>query len=185
MSGLSGRYWTTRDSVQGSELNFNVGVMMEHTIRKANLADTAAVMDIIRRTKFFRPVEEQIAQEVLDDAAGGVDSSYQSYVIEAQGRVAGWVCFGVTPCTLGTFDIYWLAVDPELQRAHLGSALLTFAERQIAEQQGRLMIIETSGSEMYRPTQRFYEKNGYRLAACVDDFYAPGDPKLIFTKVVE
>jgi ribosomal protein S18 acetylase RimI-like enzyme len=117
---------------------------MEHTIRKARLADTAAVMDIIRRTKFFRHVEEQIAEEVLDDAAGGADNSYQSYVIEAQGRVAGWVGFGETPCTLGTFDIYWLAVDPELQRAHLGSALLTFAERQIAAQHGRLMIIETS-----------------------------------------
>jgi N-acetylglutamate synthase-like GNAT family acetyltransferase len=36
---------------------------MKHTIRKATANDTAAVMDIIRRTKFFRPVEEEIAQE--------------------------------------------------------------------------------------------------------------------------
>ena len=158
---------------------------MKHTIRQATDADTAAVMDIIRRTTFFRPVEEEIAQEVLDDAAApDGDPSYQSYVIEAHGRAAGWVCFGATPCTLGTFDIYWIAVDPDVQHGGLGSALLTFAEQQIAAQDGRLMIIETSGSEMYRPTQRFYEKNGYRLAACVDDFYAPDDPKLIFTKAV-
>lgn len=155
---------------------------MEYTIRKAIAADTALVMDIIRRTKFFRPVEETIAQEVLDDAIA--DASYQSYVVEKDGRVAGWICFGATPCTLGTFDIYWIAVDPDIQHAGLGSSLLTFAEAQIAAQGGRLMIIETSGSPMYRPTQRFYEKNGYRLAACVDDFYAPGDPKLIFTKTV-
>jgi ribosomal protein S18 acetylase RimI-like enzyme len=155
---------------------------MEQTIRKATAGDTAAVMDIIRRTRFFRPVEEDIALEVLDDAV--TDPTYQSYVIETHGRVAGWVCFGITPCTLGTFDIYWLAVDPQAQHSGLGSALLTFAERQIAAQGGRLMIIETSGSEMYRPTQRFYEKNGYRLAACVDDFYAPDDPKMIFTKAV-
>lgn len=155
---------------------------MEQTIRKATAGDTAAVMDIIRRTRFFRPVEEDIALEVLDDAV--TDPTYQSYVIEAHGRVAGWVCFGITPCTLGTFDIYWLAVDPQAQHGGLGSALLTFAERQIAAQGGRLMIIETSGSEMYRPTQRFYEKNGYRLAACVEDFYAPADPKMIFTKPV-
>lgn len=154
----------------------------EHSIRKATAADTALVMDIIRRTKFFRPVEETIAQEVLDDAIA--DASYQSYVIEKDGRVAGWVCFGATPCTLGTFDIYWIAVDPDIQHAGLGSSLLTFAEAQIAAQGGRLMVIETSGSEMYRPTQRFYEKNGYRLASCVDDFYAPDDPKLIFTKSV-
>ena len=155
---------------------------MEYTIRKATPADTATVMDIIRLTKFFRPIEETIAQEVLDDAMA--DASYQSYVIEADGRVAGWICFGATPCTLGTFDIYWIAVDPDVQHGGLGSALLTFAETQIAAQDGRLMVIETSGSEMYRPTQRFYEKNGYRLAACVADFYAPDDPKLIFTKTV-
>lgn len=158
---------------------------MEHTIRKAVAGDTAAVMDIIRRTKFFQPVEEPIAQEVLEDAsAADADGSYQSYVIEAHGRVAGWVCFGLTPCTVGTFDIYWIAVDPKIQHSGFGSALLTFAEKQIAAQSGRLMIIETSGSELYRPTQKFYEKNGYRLAACVDDFYAPNDPKLIFTKAV-
>jgi len=156
---------------------------MERIIRKATAADTAKVMDIIRRTKFFRPVEETIAQEVLDDAV--TDASYQSFVIEANGRVAGWVCFGQTPCTLGTFDIYWIAVDPTVQHGGLGSALLTFAEKQIAAQNGRLMIIETSGSEMYRLTQKFYTKNGYHLAASVDDFYAPGDPKLIFTKVVQ
>ena len=155
---------------------------MESVIRKSTAADTAAVMDIIRRTKFFRPVEETIAQEVLDDAV--TDASYQSYVIEADGRVAGWICFGATPCTLGTFDIYWIAVDPDVQHGGLGSALLTFAEQRIAAQDGRLMIIETSGSEMYRPTQRFYEKNGYRLAASVNDFYAPNDSKLIFTKPV-
>ena len=155
---------------------------MNNTIRKSIAADTAVVMDIIRRTKFFRPVEETIAQEVLDDAM--TDASYQSYVIEAGGRVAGWICFGATPCTLGTFDIYWIAVDPDVQHGGLGSALLAFSERQIALQGGRMMIIETSGSEMYRPTQRFYERNGYRLAACVDGFYAPNDPKLIFTKSV-
>jgi ribosomal protein S18 acetylase RimI-like enzyme len=90
----------------------------------------------------------------------------------------------MTPCTLGTFDIYWIAVDPNVQHGGLGSALLAFAEAQIAARGGRLMVIETSGSELYRPTQQFYEKNGYRLAACVDDFYAPDDPKLIFTKTV-
>ena len=158
---------------------------MDSVIRKAAAGDTPTVMDMIRRTKFFRPVEETIAQEVLEEAAAAdADASYQSYVIEANGRVAGWICFGATPCTLGTFDIYWIAVDPDSQHAGLGSALLAFAEQAVAAQGGRLLVIETSGSEMYRPTQRFYEKNGYRLAAVVEEFYAPDDPKQIFTKTI-
>lgn len=151
-------------------------------IRKATQTDTAKVMEILRRTHFFRPVEETIAQEVLEEAARQGDSSYQSYVIEANGRTAGWVCFGATPCTVGTFDIYWLAVDPEVQHSGLGSSLLAFAEQQIIAQEGRLAVIETSGSELYRPTLRFYEKNGYQRVAAVPDFYAAGDPKIIFTK---
>lgn len=157
---------------------------MKCTIRKAAAADTSAVMEIIRRTAFFRPVEETIAQEVLDQACTAEGNGYQSYVAETDGRVGGWVCFGTTPCTLGTFDVYWIAVDPDRQQAGLGSRLLAFAERQIAEQAGRLVIIETSGLEKYRPTRLFYDKNGYTLVACIEDFYAPGDPKLIYTKAL-
>jgi ribosomal protein S18 acetylase RimI-like enzyme len=92
------------------------------------------------------------------------------------------VCFGATPCTLGTFDIYWIAVDPAYQRHHIGSKLLAFSESEIKKQQGRLIVIETSGSEKYLPTRGFYERNGYILAADVKEFYAPGDDKWIFTK---
>ena len=154
------------------------------TIRKAAASDTSAVMEIIRRTAFFRPVEETIAQEVLDQACTADGGGYQSYVAETGGRVGGWVCFGATPCTVGTFDVYWIAVDPDRQQAGLGSRLLAFAERQITEQAGRLVVIETSGLEKYRPTRQFYDKNDYMLVACIEDFYAPGDPKLIYTKVL-
>lgn len=154
---------------------------MECEVRPSVKADTASVMDIIRRTKFFRPTEEVIAEEVLNEAALG-DNSYQSYVAFNRKTVAGWICFGHTPCTLGTFDIYWIAVDPDLQRMHIGSRLLDFAEHEIAKQNGRMIVIETSGSALYRPTQRFYKKNGYTLVSEVPDFYAPDDSKLIFTK---
>jgi ribosomal protein S18 acetylase RimI-like enzyme len=152
-------------------------------IRRAEAADHNAVIDIIRATNFFRPVEIEIACEVFDDAAANKPgSTYQSYVAQVSGKVAGWVCFGPTPCTLGTFDVYWIAVDPAMQRHHIGSQLLEFSEREIRQQKGRLSVIETSGSHRYLPTRRFYERNGYTLAADVKDFYAPGDDKWIFTK---
>ena len=154
-------------------------------IRRAGVDDTEPVMDIIRRTDFFRDVEEDIALEVLEEAAEArPECSYQSYVGMVDGKVAGWVCFGVTPCTLGTFDIYWIAVDPDVQRCGVGKKLLRFAEQEIISQKGRLVVIETSGSQKYASTQGFYERCGYRLAARVEEFYAPGDDKLIFIKTV-
>lgn len=152
-------------------------------IRKAKVADHPAVIDIVRATGFFRPVEVEIAFEVFDEAAMNKHgSNYRSYVAEVAGQVVGWICFGATPGTLGTFDVYWIVVDPARQRHHVGSKLLEFAETDIRKQKGRLIVIETSGSERYLPTRNFYEQNAYHLAADVKDFYAPGDDKWIFAK---
>ncbi|MEN6386178.1 MAG: GNAT family N-acetyltransferase [Phycisphaerales bacterium] len=158
---------------------------MKINIRKAIAADMLPIMDIIVRTDFFRPVEIDIAKEVFEDAVlQKPGCTYQSYVAVKNAKPVGWVCFGATPCTVGTFDIYWIAIDPDCQKQHIGSQLLAFAEKQIAEQKGRLSVIETSGSEKYKATQQFYIKNGYSQKANIDDFYAPADPKLIFTKII-
>lgn len=156
----------------------------EIIIRKQSADDIESVMKIVQRTEFFRALELDIAKEVLEDAANG-SCGYQSFVAVCNDKLAGWVCFGQTPCTLGTFDIYWLAVDCSLQGKGIGSKLLSFAQIEITARQGRLIVIETSGSELYSPTQRFYLSNGYTLAATVKDFYATGDDKLIFTKQVK
>lgn len=162
-------------------LNTSVDV----TIRNAQVADHPAVIDIVKATNFFYPVEIEVACEVFDEAAMGKPGcTYRSYVAEAGGQVAGWICFGATPCTLGTFDIYWIAVDPARQRHHIGTRMLEFAQTQIQQQKGRMIVIETSGSKKFLPTRNFYERNGYTLAASVKDFYAPGDDKWIFTKIL-
>jgi len=153
------------------------------TIRRQTQADVAAVMEIVKATGFFRENEHQIALEVLEEAAAGAPQcTYQSFVSLNGSQITGWVCFGSTPCTIGTFDIYWLAVDPQQQGKGIGTKLLSFAQDQIVKQKGRLAVIETSGSDLYAKTQRFYESNGYYLAARIKDFYAPCDDKLVFVK---
>ncbi len=150
-------------------------------IRLQSSADIEPVLDIVRLTGFFRKDEVEIAKEVLQDAADGKEG-YQSYVATIDDRPIGWICFGLTPCTLGTFDIYWIAVDKHRQGAGIGSRLLKFAEEKISLLKGKLIVIETSGSQIYQATQRFYHSNGYELEAKIADFYAAGDDKLMFTK---
>lgn len=175
------------------------------SIRLAKASDENIVLDIIERTGFFRPVEIDIAREVFVEAAlNKPGCTYQSYVailrvegvspsvkpISNRGQdardttVVGWVCFGATPCTLGTFDIYWIAVDPSLQRQGVGKFMLDFAEQEIAKQGGRLAVVETSGMKRYESTQKFYEKNNYCLSAKIPDFYAPEDDKFIYLKTL-
>ncbi len=97
-------------------------------------------------------------------------------------RVAGYVCYGPTPMTQGTYDLYWIAVDPERQRQGVGDLLLAFVESEARHEQGRLMMIETSSQPNYLPTHHFYLKNRYREIARIPDFYAVGDDRVIYCK---
>lgn len=152
-------------------------------IRPAGPEDKDVVMAILKRTKFFRPEELKIAEEVFNDSVSGdPEVSYQSFVAREAHKTIGWVCFGPTPCTVGTFDIYWVAVDPEEQNSGVGTSLMQYAATVIKNLGGRLITIDTSGSQHYLSTRQFYEKLGYCNEACIKDFYSVGDDKVIYIK---
>lgn len=152
-------------------------------IRYTEAADHEPIMTILRDTKFFRQDEVDVAGELLAEAAAkGTDGHYQSFAAELEGRVVGWVCHGPTPCCLGTFDIYWLAVSPDCQGKGVGRALTEFAENHIRQRQGRLIVVETSGRAIYDSTRAFYRRLGYNEVARLSDFYAPNDDKIIYLK---
>jgi len=152
-------------------------------IRQARAGDRDKILEFMVETGFFRPDEMEIAKEVFDDSMkDDKKGEYQSFVADENGRVIGWVCFGPTPCTLGTFDIYWIAVTPKIQSAGVGTALMQFAEKEIKASGGRLTVVETSGRPVYHPTRQFYIRKGYKEVTRVRNFYAPGDDKVIFTK---
>ncbi len=154
-------------------------------IRHSEPGDRAAVLALVAGTGYFRDDELPTAQEVLDEALkAGPQGHYQSFTALRNGAPAGWLCFGPTPCTLGTFDIYWIAVDRACQGLGIGARLVRHAEEMIKACNGRLIVIETSGQERYGSTRGFYLKCGYHEAARVADFYAPGDDKVIYTKNV-
>ncbi len=140
-------------------------------------------MGILRNTPEFKPSEVAVAEEVIDsylcDPQG---SGYNTLVAEADSIVAGYICYGPTPLTEGTWDIYWMAVTPDKQGQGIGGALIAFAEEQIKKAQGRLAIIETSSKPEYEKTRRFHLSHGYEIICRIPDFYAPSDDKLILQK---
>lgn len=124
-------------------------------------------------------VAEEVIDSYLHDPRG---SGYHTLVAESDSTIAGYICYGPTPLTEGTWDIYWMAVVPEKQGQGIGSALMTFAEDQIKKARGRLAIIETSSKPEYEKTRRFHLSHGYEVVCRIPDFYAPGDDKLILQK---
>lgn len=146
--------------------------------------DRPALIEILHNTPEFKPAEVVVAEEVIDSYLDGGDSYYVC-VAETNKVIAGYICYGMTPLTEGTWDLYWLAVARQKQGSGIGSALLEFAEQQIRKVQGRLVVIETSAKPEYKKTRHFYIGHGYELVCRIPDFYAPGDDKIILQKRLE
>ena len=149
-------------------------------------ADREAVRAVLESTGFFYPEEIGVAVELVEERlARGEASGYHFDFAETGAAVAGYTCYGPIACTRESFDLYWIGVHQEQRRAGLGRKLLARAEEQIRRLGGRRVYVETSSRAQYEPTRRFYLACGYRIEAVLEDFYAPGDGKVIFLKVLE
>jgi ribosomal protein S18 acetylase RimI-like enzyme len=145
--------------------------------------DKPAIIQMLRNMPEFKSTEVVVAEEVLDDYLhDSVRSGYHVYVAEIDSSVVGYICYGPTPLTEGTWDIYWLAVAPNQQSKGIGKSLLASAEGKIKEAMGKMAVIETSSKPEYEASRRFYRAQGYELVCRIEDFYAAGDNKLILLK---
>lgn len=150
----------------------------------ARAGDEAAVRRMASATGFFREDEVEVACELVRERLEkGPASGYEFVFAEGEdGSPIGYACFGPIACTLGSYDLYWIVVEPGRQGRGVGRALVDAVERRVREAGGRGVYIETSSTARYEPTRRFYERCGYRLEARLEDFYSDGDDKLVFGK---
>jgi len=158
------------------------GTLTLPSLRSLTAADRGRIEEISRAVGIFHPDEILVALEVFDGAVAG-SPDYLALGAEHDGRLVGWICWGPTPCTLGTFDLYWMAVDPALQGGGVGTALLHAMESRLAGL-ARLIVVETAGRADYAGTRAFYQARGYRVASRIPDFYAPGDDQVVYVKQV-
>jgi GNAT superfamily N-acetyltransferase len=150
------------------------------TTRPLELADRARVEAMTRAVGLFREEEVPVAVEVFE-ATARADDTYEGLAALLAGEVVGWISWGPTPGTLGTFDLYWIVIDPVHQGAGIGTVLLEEMDRRIAGR-ARLIVVETAGRPDYEATREFYRRRGYEAISVIPDFYAPLDDKVTFVK---
>ncbi len=155
-----------------------------HRIRDLVADDREAVERINRNVGNFNPAEVACSLELVDIYLNDPSQLDYRFVVAQgdEGEVCGYACWGPTPMTRGTYDLYWIATDPGVQGKGAGRALMQYVENKVQEEGGRLLILETSSKESYVKTVGFYRRLGYEEASRIRDFYDVGDDKLIFTK---
>jgi len=145
--------------------------------------DRARIAEILEATNSFRADEIEVALELFDESLANNARDYEFVgAFSPEGELVGYACYGATPGTTGTYDLYWIAVHPEHQGTGGGSRLLDEVERRLRERAARLLVVETSSRTDYASTRRFYERRGYAECASISDFYAFGDDRLICAK---
>ena len=146
--------------------------------------DREALNRLLSKITVFDDEDRAIALELVDIYLDNpAQEDYEFFVTSGDGgEVIGYICYGPTPLTIGTYDLYWIAVIPGFTGQGVGSLLLQRFENAVRDKNGRLILIETSSSQVYALTRKFYMKNGYVLAETIKDFYRPGEDRVTFVK---
>ena len=146
--------------------------------------DGTQIHAINANTTVFNQEEVECVDELWEEylAKGQESSGYYFLVEKEDEHILGYSCYGPRALTSGTYDLYWIAVDPTVRGGGIGRRLLAASEEAVRKLGGRLLVLETSGLPNYVPTRKFYLSNGYTLEATLKDFYSEGDDLVIFTK---
>ena len=151
-------------------------------IRPAVPADREGLATLLDRIENFSPDEVRCALEVIDLALQPNNPDYQVIVALLDGKLAGYVCYGPTPMTDGTYDLYWIASEPAPRGKGVGAGLVAAMEGDLRRRKARLVRVETSATEDYGPARGFYQSMRYLEESRFRDFYRPGDDLILLKK---
>lgn len=152
---------------------------MTPSVRPFTSADLPAARDVIGANGLFPPdLLDGMAAAFL---AGEGDEFWLA--AETDGPVGLAYC-APERMTSGTWNLLLIAVRPDQQGRGIGAVLMRAVECRLGERSGRLLLVETSGLPEYERTRRFYRSLGYDEEACIREFYAAGEDKIVFRKAV-
>ncbi len=152
-------------------------------IRKLKSEDRPLLENILKRIPNFKASDVEVALELIDIAIRfPQQKDYNIFVYEEEGNLFGYHCTGRRPITDAVYDLYWIVVDPGSSGKGIGKSLLLHAENFVKENNGRLILAETSSKENYGKTKEFYIKCDYELLAEIKHFYSVNESLLIYGK---
>jgi GNAT superfamily N-acetyltransferase len=144
------------------------------------------IAEIVESAGVFRPDEVDVALEVFDCYCDAPGKDYWAMGAYSEpDQLAGFAFYGPTPCTVDTWDLYWIVVGTGFQGRGVGRGLIEQAEQRMRSAGARMCVIETSSRDDYSATRRFYLSCGYREVARIADFYDVGDDRVTYAKQFE
>lgn len=153
-------------------------------IRPLVSKDKERLRRMVIETGVFTGEEVGVAMELIDIVIGNEDQKDYRIIcsVDDQDQPLGYICYGPVPMTQGTFDLYWIVIDPEIQGQKIGSELLDYLEKEVRRLKGRMILADTSSIPSYEKAQMFYLRKGFQEAARVADYYWEGNDRITYCK---
>ena len=148
-------------------------------IRPIKISDKAKLVKLLEGISLFTADERAVALELLEDTSPSSDYHFLG-TWENDGSLSSFICFGPTPMTFGTYDMYWIGTADQHQRKGLARKLFNEMNVVLKQKNARMVRIETSGKDNYVSTRSFYENIRLVEEARLKDFYSVGDDLIIY-----
>jgi ribosomal protein S18 acetylase RimI-like enzyme len=158
-------------------------------VRPASAADRVGLLAILASDQTFQQDERAVALELIDAALNGspdyvvrVAEPATPNVAAPTPALAGYVCFGPTPMTESTWDLYWIVVHAAARGRGAAQALVHAMEAELRQLGAKAVRVETSETEGYGAARKLYARLEYPVASVLADFYRPGDALITYYK---
>ncbi len=153
--------------------------MNKNAIRPLGRGDLERVAYLVETNQMFPPeMLEPMTAPFFDDPLN------QRWLVFDDGSIDAACYYVPEEMADRVWNLLMIAVDPERHGDGLGSALMAFVERQLANEGVRILLVDTSGTAEFERTRGFYDMLGYEREARIRDYWAPGDDKITFRKVL-
>ena len=152
--------------------------MTKVTFEMTTPADIPALQRVLDETHLF---PSEMLPDMLAPMLAG-DSPARWLTCQRDGEAIGLCFTEPEELTDGTWNMRALALHSQYQGQGLGAALTRALEDQLRAEGQRLIIVDTSGTDDFAQTRGFYSHIGYSQVACIPDYWAKGDDKIVFSK---
>ncbi len=137
------------------------------------------MQELLKKISLFTKEECDVVMELLD--ATKRDSDYIFYAcLNEKDELESFICFGPTPMTKTTYDMYWIGTADQSQKKGLARLLMNKMKDVIASKNGKLIRIETSSKETYEQTREFYKRMNMVPQSTITNFYDIGDDLITY-----
>jgi ribosomal protein S18 acetylase RimI-like enzyme len=152
---------------------------MNPTIRKVRKDDIQFLKDVLNSIELF---PSEILEDLISDFFNNPETEEIWFTATENDIPISIGYCAPEKLTEGTFNLYAIGVKGDIQGKGIGGTMMKYLEEDLRKKGHRILIVETSGTDDFKLTRKFYENLDYSKEAVIRDFWKEGDDKVVYWK---